>query len=94
MSGALMTSKTINERNKAMLKLQREMEYVKVTKPPDENFYYDIEDLQETKTIKKKLKVRCSRLKTLDEIVIVIPNGKKYPNREKKKSIVIGCCTS
>ena len=93
-SGVLMTSRTINERNKALVKLQREMEYVKVTKPPAENFYYDVHDYQEIGEIRKKRKIKCSRLKTIDEIVIVIPEEKKYQRHQKKKSVVIGCCTS
>ena len=89
-----MTSRTIKERNKAMVKLHREMEYVKVTKPPVENFYYDVHDYQEIGEIRKKRRVRCSRLKTLDELVIVIPAGRKCLRHEKKKSVILGCCTS
>ena len=74
-SGALMTAKTISERNKALEQSNIDKEYVKVEEEQKESFYFSEKELIEEYPKKNQTRRRItrSRLKTLAEINIEVP---------------------
>ena len=74
-SGPLMTAKTISERNKALEQSNIHKEYIKVEKEQKESFYFSEKELIDECPITnlRKRRVTRSRLKTLMEINIQVP---------------------
>ena len=74
-SGALMTAKTISERNKALVQSNIDKEFIKVEEEERESFYFSEKELIEenSKTNHRRRRITRSRLKTLAEINIEVP---------------------
>ena len=77
-SGALMTAKTISERNKALVQSNIDKEYIIKVEDEEEqkeSFYFSEKELSEenSKTNHRRRRITRSRLKTLAEINIEVP---------------------
>ena len=91
--GPLMTSKTLKARNMALEKTNVDQEYVKVETETKPSFYVTEEEPEhQYQTLKIKRKIRRSRLKRIDELVIVVPEESKQYKYVEKPGLLY-CCT-
>ena len=85
-NGALMTAKTITERNKALEQSNIDKEYIKVEEKEKESFYFSEKELIQDYSTKnpRRRRITRSRLKTLAEIKIEVPK----PSRDTRYTYV------